>query len=152
MKKYAITINTNAIVKYKLKAIDSVYQFLDKLYIKSFVIAAERDLHSNNIHYHVLAESDDIANEVLWGYKIWNSEVNNENAYYEYIIKDGHYKVFNDYKPLIKPINDEYANLLDDIHLYDLSHEELRIKYPKLYLRFYRTICDIMIDKRHGWS
>jgi len=140
----AITININAINTFKLKSIESVNDWLSGLGAKVHVISAERTTDGKrNLHYHVMADIDEVTKNYLWQLKIWNDEVTNELSYYEYIIKDGKYKVY-DYQPPFRVQNqNQYAMMLDDMFVHDLTLDELRIKYPMLFVRHFNNILKI---------
>lgn len=139
-----ITININAINKFKLNSIKHVELFLIENKLIPKVISCERTEQSKNIHYHVLAECPkemvyDIYKE-LWLNHIFTEVTRNEYAYYQYIIKDGNYKTY-DYVPQLPDTQtSEYQRLLDDIFVHNKSMDEIRITYPKLFVRYYNTI------------
>lgn len=140
-KKGIATININVIDKLSLKSIDKVRDFLLNYEIKVLCISAERTETSKNIHYHLLIDNYDNATSIiLWGLNIWNSTIDNEFSYFNYMIKDGNYKLFNDYQKPIQTKGSDISLLLDDIYENDISFNAIRIKYPKLYLRYYSTI------------
>jgi len=138
-----ITININAINKFKLNSIKHVEVFLRENKLTPKVISSERTQQSKNIHYHVMAECDsdkvaDIYKE-LWFNQIFTEVTRNEYAYYQYMIKDGNYKTY-DYTPIVPETDSQYENLLNDIFIHNKSMDEIRIAYPKLFVRYYSTI------------
>ena len=151
---HAITINDSAIKRFKLKSIDSVKEYVESFNpaYKVYVVSAERTDGSNNSHYHILCSSiEDYDQQLLWANKIWNDEVDNEIMYYEYITKDGNFKLYNDYQqPKYTRSKDEYKNLMNDIYIHDLDLDKIRVKYPKLYVRHYKTILEMMRDRDGG--
>ena len=107
------------------------------------VISCERTEQSKNIHYHIMAECSkemvyDIYKE-LWLNQIFTEVTRNEYAYYQYMIKDGNYKTY-DYTPMVPQKETEYENLLNDIFIHNKSMDEIRIGYPKLFVRYYILI------------
>ena len=139
-----ITININAINKFKLNSIKHVEVFLRENKLTPKVISSERTQQSKNIHYHVMAECDsdkvaDIYKE-LWFNQIFTEVTRNEYAYYQYMIKDGNYKTY-DYTPQIPESKvSSYENMLNDIFVHNKSLDEIRIDYPVLFVRHYTTI------------
>ena len=149
MNKFAITINNNLIEKYKLKSIDDVYEFLKSYNVKPLIISAERNSLNKNYHYHVLSENYDFEIEKqLWADRIYNEIIVNEFSYTEYIKKDGNYKIFNDYVPMIKTDSkSQYSQMVDDIYINNFDSSQIRIKYPTLFVRHFKTIMNMIMNK-----
>lgn len=139
----AITINLTNVQKYKLKSIDDVYSFLDKLKIVVLVIAAERSSLGYNYHYHILTKDyEEDIERYLWSSAIFNETVLNEFSYYDYICKEGNFKIFNDYQPPYKmQSKNQYELMLNDIYTNNVPMQEIRLRYPVLFVRHYNTIC-----------
>ena len=137
-----ITLNQTSINKFNLKTIESVKDFLEGLNVIPLVISAERSSVGYNYHYHIMSKdySEDIERN-LWLSGIYNDNVINEVAYYDYIIKEGNFKLFNGYEPPFKQKNaSQYELMLNDIYINNVSMQEIRLKYPVLFVRHYNTI------------
>lgn len=146
---YAITINLNAIERFKLKSMDNVYDFLTSFDLEVLMISAERTENSKNIHYHVaVQEIPEGISKLLWTSKIYNEFVKDDKGYIDYIAKDGNYKLYNKYvMPVIHSNRTEIELLLDDIYNHDKSVDYIRMKYPKLFLKHYNTILKMLLSK-----
>lgn len=140
--KVAITINILAIDTYDLRNQKQVKTFLEGMDAIVYVIATERTETSKNIHYHVLAEIEN--NEAMaryWAKKIYIEPLNNELSYFNYIKKDGNFKIYNDYVPPFQEIKkNEYEALMNDILNTDITLQEIAIKYPKLLFKHFNNI------------
>lgn len=148
MDKTAITINETIIDKYQLKSMDHARNFLKMAYdIETLVITAERTQTSKNIHYHILAAAITEQQErELWHDKIYNSKIDNELNYYNYIIKDGNIKLYDYTPPIVPKSTSTYEAMLNDIYENDFSFDMIRIKYPELFVKHYQTITKMLMD------
>lgn len=92
MVYYAVTINRLEQVE-NLKTIDQVYYLLLTEYEGVNIISAERNQLNENIHYHALCYNELSASPKEHYSKIIDNELELEK-YYNYVKKDGRFKVF----------------------------------------------------------
>lgn len=138
-----------AIDTYELRNQKQVKQFIEELGGIVYVIATERTETSKNIHYHVLAEiEDNQAMAQYWAKKIYCEPLTNELSYFNYIKKDGNFKLYNDYVPPFQEIkSSDYEALMNDLLNTDITLQEVAIKYPKLLLKHFNNIKAIFFTR-----
>lgn len=146
---YAITINNKELTK-ELKSIDKVYNFINNIFrfyenTTINIISCERNDLNENIHYHLLLTSIndiDVNDTILSNVNIWVKKILTTDEvilYYDYVKKDGTYKVYTVPDFIIK--NEKYYNRA---FLYWQSNDgsnvdDYLLKYPED-IKYFRNL------------
>lgn len=141
MKMVETTLFKNDIFKNS----DSIKNYLESYGLKVLLIANEITENTNNTHFHVLLENAmiDIPDDLDL---IFRPVRNNDKAI-RYFIKDGKYKVYNDFEV------PDYRNEIDEAELIkdlenDLTYLQLFKKYGKA-IRSYTYLINMIKKEKY---